>query len=245
MARTASLWITALGVFAAWLGLAHALGPTRLPSPLAVARAGSEMLAEGGLLLDVRASLTRVAVGFTAAALLGLAVAALVTLAGRWGDGLRALIEALRPIPPIAWVPLAVLWFGLGDGSAWFIVGLGAFFPIAAQAVWGLGHCPEAYLELARSLGASASLTLLRVRLPAALPALAAGLRTGLGVAWTSVIAAELVGAQSGLGYRIQLHRLTLETEKVLAGMACIGLCGALMGRLGNWLERRLAGDGA
>jgi ABC-type nitrate/sulfonate/bicarbonate transport system permease component len=243
MTRTLSLLITTVAALVLWSGLSALEGPGRLPGPWAVLRAGVEMVRAEHLLDDAGASLSRVAVGFAGAALAGLTLAALTSLAGHRAAGLRALLELLRPVPPIAWVPLAVLWFGLGDRSAWFIVGVGAFFPIATQAVWGLSNCPPAYLELARSLGASPALTLLRVRVPAALPALAAGLRTALGVAWTSVIAAELVGAQSGLGYRIQLHRLTLETDKVIAGMACIGLLGGLMGRLGAWLERVLVQD--
>lgn len=245
MTRTASLTIAALAALLAWSGLSWHTGPARLPGPTTVVRAGLEMVRGEHLLSDAGASLSRVAVGFTCATLAGLALAALTALAGAWAAGVRALLELLRPIPPIAWVPLAVVWFGLGDRSAWFIVGVGAFFPIATQAAWGLSNCPPAYLELARSVGASPLLTLLRVRLPAARPALAAGLRTALGVAWTSVIAAELVGAQSGLGYRIQLHRLTLETEKVMAGMAFIGILGGLMGRLAAWLEQAVLRDAA
>ena len=137
-------------------------------------------------------------------------------------------------------MPLAILWFGLGDHSAWFIVFVGAFFPIYIQVAWALSHCPPEWLELADSLGAGRRLTLLRVRLPAAAPEVVAGLRTGLGLAWTSVIAAELVGAQSGLGYRIQMHRLVLETEGVIVGMLTIGLLGYGMSLLARGLERRL-----
>ena len=94
--------------------------------------------------------------------------------------------------------------------------------------------------ERAESLGASGWLTLVRVRLPAAAQQIAASLRTGLGLAWTSVIAAELVGAQSGLGYRIQMHRLMLETDGVIVGMLCIGILGFMMSSAAAWLERRL-----
>ena len=169
-----------------------------------------------------------------------MAVVGLTALTGRWGQGLRAVLELLRPIPPIAWVPLAILWFRLGDASAWFIVFIGAFFPIYVQVAWALTACPDRWLELSRSLGASPWLTLLRVRLPSAAPQVAAGLRVGLGLAWISVIAAELVGAQSGLGYRIQMHRLMLETEGVMVGMLSIGLLGFAMGALARGLERRL-----
>ncbi len=211
-----------------------------LPGPVTVAAAGAEMLAEGALLADIGASLGRVAVGFCIASVLGVGLGVLTGVAGRAGEPARAVLELLRPIPPIAWVPLAILWFGLGDRAAWFIVFVGAFFPIYIQVALAVARCPPEWLELAESLRASPRLVLLRVRLPAAAPQIAAALRTGLGLAWTSVIAAELVGAQSGLGYRIQMHRLVLETEGVMVGMACIGILGFSMSVGASWLERRV-----
>ncbi len=211
-----------------------------LPGPSAVLAAAWLLAREGTLLEDIGASLGRVTVGFSAAAVAGVLLGAASAALGRWGRASRRILELLRPIPPIAWVPLAILRFGLGDPSAWFIVFLGAFFPIYIQVTIALADCPERWLELARSLGAPARLVLWRVRLPAAMPQVVAGLRTGLGLAWTSLIAAELVGAQSGLGYRIQMHRLVLETEGVMVGMLCIGLLGALMALAASWLERRL-----
>ena len=211
-----------------------------LPGPLVVAEAGLEMLWSGALLKDIAASLSRVAVGFTVASLLGVGLGIATGVAGRTGEPIRSVLELLRPIPPIAWVPLAILWFGLGDKAAWFIVFVGAFFPIYIQVSLALARTPPEWMELAESLRASPGLTLIRVRLPAAAPQITAALRTGLGLAWTSVIAAELIGAQSGLGYRIQMHRLVLETEGVIVGMVCIGVLGFTMSSVATRLERRL-----
>ncbi len=221
------------------LGSALADSPV-LPGPSLVGRSFVEQIADGQLIADARASLGRVLVGFSLASVAGVSLGALTAALGRWGDGPRTIVELLRPIPPIAWVPLAILWFGLGDKSAWFIVFIGAFFPVYVQVIDALNRCPERYLELARSLGAGFWLTLWRVRLPAAAPQVASGLRVGLGLAWISVIAAELVGAQSGLGYRIQMHRLVLETEGVIVGMLTIGALGAAMGLAARWVERRV-----
>ena len=231
--------VAGLLALALWEGGARALATPALPGPGEVAAAFIAQLRGGGLLADVGASLRRVLVGYALASVAGVAAGGLAALGGRVGDGVTALANLLRPIPPIAWVPLAILWLGLGDASAVFIVFVGAFFPIFLSVVWAVGHCPPGYLELARSLGASPWLTLTRVRLPAAAPGVAAGLRTGLGLAWTSVIAAELVGAQSGLGYRIQMHRLVLETEGVLVGMLCIGALGLGMDAVARAVERR------
>lgn len=223
-----------------WEGLARQLSVPALPAPTQVLDMAGWLAGEGTLFDDILASLLRVFTGFTLASLLGLGLGALGALGGRWTAGLRALVAVVRPIPPIAWIPLAILWFGLGDPSAWFIVFVGAFSPIFVQTCWSLSRCPPSYLELARSLGAGRWLTFRRVRLPAAAPGVAAGLRTGLGLAWTSVIAAELVGAQSGLGYRIQMHRVVLETEGVMVGMVCIGLCGLVMDAVARRVERRV-----
>lgn len=216
---------------------ARALASPVFPSASAVIQSA---LAMQGLGEDLYASLSRVLVGYSAAAVCGVTLGGLVALGGTVGGGVLGAVQVLRPIPPIAWVPLAILWCGLGDASAWFIVFIGAFFPIFTQVAWALAGTPPPLLELGESLGASRWLVLTRIRFPAAMPGIVAGLRTGLGLAWTSVVAAELVGAQSGLGYRIQMHRLVLETDGVLVGMATIGLCGFAMDFVAGQLERRI-----
>ncbi|MFM2244594.1 MAG: hypothetical protein RL071_668 [Pseudomonadota bacterium] len=223
-----------------WALIAAAWASPRLPGPGAVALALRAAAVDGPLWGDLAASLGRVARGWLIAAALGLPLGALAALGGPLLGGLRLVAGALRPVPPIAWVPLAILWLGLGDHSAVFIVAIGASAPIFAQACWGLDRCPPQLLEMARALGAGRRQVLLGVRLPAALPALAAGLRTGLGVAWTSVIAAELLGAQSGLGYRIAALRLGLDVAGVIAHMLVIGAVGALMDRAVAAAEARL-----
>jgi len=223
-----------------WQLWAHTYPSPALPGPDAVIIAAAAGFSDGSLTTDILASLQRVFVGFALAATAGIGLGTTLSLLGPRAQPLHSLVDVLRPIPPIAWVPLAILWFGLGDGSAWFIVFVGAFFPIFVQVSWALSSCPPRYLELAHSLGASSRLTLLRIRIPAAAPGIASGLRTGLGLAWTSVIAAELVGAQSGLGYRIQMHRLVLETEGVIAGMLCIGALGLAMDSVARRIQQRL-----
>ncbi len=239
--RVATLVAVLVGLLA-WEGLARALSSPTLPPASQVAVFAVGMVDEGGLGEDLATSLARVLVGYGLAAVAGLGLGGLVALGGAVGAGVLGAVQLLRPIPPIAWVPLAILWCGLGDKSAWFIVFVGAFFPIFTQVAWALAGTPAPYLELGESLGASRWLVLTRIRFPAAAPGVLAGLRTGLGLAWTSVVAAELVGAQSGLGYRIQMHRLVLETEGVLVGMACIGALGFGMDVAARGLERRILG---
>ena len=195
-------------------------------------------LEDGLLWRNAQASLMRIGVGYFFAASLGLCFGALSGISGSWGAGVTDVLEVLRPIPPIAWVPISILWFGLGNSSAWFVVFLGAFFPIFIQVAHAFSNCPADYLEVAHSYRASPWQTFWWVRLPAAAPEIAQGLRVGLGVAWTSVIAAELVGVQQGLGDRIQQLRYVADYERMIVCMVVIGVLGWVMIFMANQLER-------
>jgi len=200
-----------------------------LPSPAQVVQAALDMTSSRVLFLDVGASVTRVLCGFIIAAIVGTSLGLLLATYRRAAIPLRNAIELLRPIPPIAWIPLAILWFGIGNSSAIFIVAMGAFFPIFLNTFEAVSNVRVAFIKTACCLGANQRLLLTDVLLPAALPEILVGLRIGLGIAWTTLIAAELIGAQSGLGYMIQLNRLTLQMENVIAGMIVIGLIGVFM----------------
>ena len=231
-------WLVAVLV-AAWqlmsvLGLSN---ERLLPAPVAIFEAFVSLTAAGSLPRDALASVARVLSGFALAAALGTGLGATLALSPALALPARTVVEILRPIPPIAWIPLAVLWFGLGTPSAVFIVSVGAFFPVFINTFEGVSKVPVAYVNAARCLGAGRRLLLTDVLLPASLPHVLTGLRIGLGIAWTSVIAAELVGAQSGLGYMIQLNRILLRTDNVVVGMITIGLIGFAMNALTHRLE--------
>jgi NitT/TauT family transport system permease protein/sulfonate transport system permease protein len=222
------LWETA-----SWIGLWNEL----LPSPLEAVKAGAQLILTGALLSDVLVSVLRVLVGFAVAAIVGVGLGGVLGLFPNHIGAVRGLIDLFRPIPPIAWIPLTILWFGIGNSSAVFIVFLGAFFPIFVNTLDGVLNVRMSYVNTALCLGASRFLLLTDVLLPAALPQILTGLRLGLGFAWTCVIAAELVGAQSGLGYMIQLNRLLLQMENVVAGMIAIGIIGLVMNKIFYLLE--------
>jgi ABC-type nitrate/sulfonate/bicarbonate transport system permease component len=238
-----SLGFTALGLLgflAIWHWASSALNPVLLPRPAAVLDAYRELVADGSLAKDMAASLRRVFGGFAIAAAIAPPLA--LVLASSWT--LRCimlpLVTLLRPIPPIAWIPLAILWFGLGDPPSYFITALAAFFPIFLNAFAGGQQLEREHVNAARSLGAGPTSLLLRIMLPSALPSIATGLRIGLGQAWMAVVTAELVAAQSGLGFMIQASRLNLETSRVLVGMTLIGILGAIMTTVLGIIERRL-----
>ncbi len=222
------------------LAVSGILNPQFLPSPLAVAREFFELLTGYGLLNDILASIQRVFVGFLIASFLGIVLGIWAGTSRFFSFLITPILEVIRPIPPIAWIPLAILWFGLGNAPAYFLVALGAFFPIFTNTYFGVSSIDETYRRAAYSLGAGKMRFISDVLFPFSLPHIFAGLKIGLGVGWMVVITAELVGAQSGLGYMIQLNRILLETPRVIVGMVVIGILGFLMNRLMIALERKL-----
>lgn len=225
-----------------WQLLAHfrMLNEYLIPSPLNVFTAFLRLAKTGELFMDLLNSVKRVLAGFLAAGLLGVTLGLVSGYFRRIAEALTPLLEILRSIPPIAWIPIAILWFGLGDAPAYFIVFVGAFFPIFINTYWGVRASRAAHLNVARNFGAAPLLILTDVILPASLPRILGGLRIGMGLAWTSVISAELVGAQSGLGYMIQLNRIMLRTPNIIVGMIAIGITGFLMNYTMLILEKKL-----
>lgn len=211
-----------------------------VPAPSAVIKALSDLAQAGLLFQDTAASVLRVTIGFLIAAFIAIPLGMLLGRSTRLAAYVMPLIDLIRPISVIAWIPLAILWFGLGDGSAWFIIFLGAFFPIFTNTYMGAKSVQKIHIQVAQCFGASRWLFIRQVLLPSTLPYIVAGLRVGLGVGWMCVIAAELIAATSGLGYMIQMARTTIEPEKVIAGMVVIGVIGFLMNAIMLWVERHL-----
>jgi len=212
---------------------------TLLPPPSAVVKGAWELIETGELFRHLRDSLKRelIAFGFAALAVpLGIAMG--------WSKSVNEqfdiLIEVLRPIPPLAWIPLSILWFGIGDTQNQFIIFLGMFFPILLNTVAGVKNIEPNLIHAARCLGASEFRILWRVVLRASLPSIVTGVRVGLGVGWMALVAAELVGANSGLGFLINDARTVLRTDYVIVGMITIGVVGLLIDRgvrlLGAWM---------
>jgi NitT/TauT family transport system permease protein len=238
-----SIALSAVGIamfLAVWALASRALNPVLLPYPTAVLDAYSELIADGSLMKDTGASLARVFGGFAIAAMIAPPLALLLGYSWYLRCLALPLVTLLRPIPPIAWIPLAILWFGLGDRPSYFITALAAFFPIFLSSFAGAQSLQDEHLNSARSLGAGTGALLLRIMLPSALPLIVTGLRIGLGQAWMAVVTAELIAAQSGLGFMIQASRLNLETARVLVGMTLIGILGASMTASLSLIERKL-----
>ena len=209
-----------------------------LPPPTAVAATFFEMLRTGELLRHLFDSLRREFTAFSWA----LAAIPLGVAMGWWKpihEQINPLVEMLRPIPPLAWIPLSILWFGVGDTQNQFIILLGIFFPILLNTIAGVKSVEPNLVRAARCLGGGEAAVLRRVVLPAALPQIVTGVRIGLGVGWMALVAAELVGANSGLGFLINDARTLLRTDIVIVGMITIGLVGLGLDIMIRELSRR------
>uniref|UniRef100_UPI004055D063 ABC transporter permease n=1 Tax=Candidatus Electronema sp. TaxID=2698783 RepID=UPI004055D063 len=212
-----------------------------VPTPKSVIIALCTEIPPDVLLKDAAASMTRVIIGVLAAAVCGIGLGGITGYFRQFEHVVSPIIEFLRPISPIAWIPMAILWFGVTELSSWFIIFIAAFFPILTNTVAGVHSVRSVHRELARSLNLSTIFYFRHIVLPSTLPHLLAGLRIGLGIGWMAVIAAEMVAAQSGLGYFIQLNRFLLRSEWVLAGMFVIGVIGYLMNSFTTFVGHRLA----
>ena len=231
-----AIFLTAWEVFAS-IGLINAV---LLPSPSTLFWAAGDLLRSGALLRHVSASIERVLVGFALAALIGLTLGVVLGWFRTLSDFVKPLVEALRPIPPIAWTPLAILWFGVGNAPSYFLVFIGAVFPVFVSTYSAVRNIERTQINAALCLGATPSMLIWDVLIPGALPVIFPGLRIALGVGWMCVVAAELIAAQSGLGYMIQQSRLLLQTQFVLTGMIVIGIIGFTMNAVMTAIERRL-----
>ncbi|MGH8552607.1 MAG: ABC transporter permease, partial [Methylococcales bacterium] len=197
-------------------------------------------LVSGELPHDALASMSRVMGGFLIGTLLALPLGLLMGTSDRIYGLFNPLVQVLRPIPPIAYIPLAILWFGLGNPPAFFLISIGAFFPVLMNTIAGVRHVDGIYLRAARNLGAGQMTLFRRVIVPAAMPYILTGMRIGIGTAFIVVIVAEMIAVNNGLGYRIIEAREYLWSDKIIAGMFSIGLLGLgidmVMNGLNNWL---------
>ena len=210
-----------------------------LPSPIEVLKTSREMLASGELLRHTLLSLVRVLTGLAVAVCIAIPLGLAIGWFRVAGDMGEIIIEIFRPIPPLAWIPLAVLWFGLRPSAAIFIITIGAVFPTLISTLAGVRGIERGYLEAAFTLGANRSIDIFRkVVLPAALPSILTGVRISAGLAWMSVVAAEMIAIDSGLGYMILNARQIFRPDIVVVGMVMIGLIGFGMDRLLFWGER-------
>jgi NitT/TauT family transport system permease protein len=203
-----------------------------LPSPAAVGRAFAEEITSGKLANDLTVSLFRVTVGFFLAVALGMPL-------GLWmGRSLRARLALLpainffRNLSPLAWIPFAILWFGLGDAPAIFLILMAGFFPVAVATMAATASIPEVYFRVAEAHGLHGVHRLLQVTLPAIMPEMITMLRVTAGLCWVVVVAAEMIAGRDGVGFAVMDSRNGLRTDLLVTEMIVIGVIGVLIDRV-------------
>jgi NitT/TauT family transport system permease protein len=223
-------------LLAVWHFAVVATGTKIFPSPLAVAKGLTQLPHLRAYTLD---SLFRVACGYGAAVLLGVPAG----LALGWWSALakatNPLIQMLRPISPLAWMPLAVIWFGVSNLAPIFLIFLASFFPVVVATMNGVRNVPPVFVQAGRNFGLSTGALLARVIVPAVLPRILVGLRIAFGVAWLVLVAAEMIAVDSGLGYLIiDARNAGKRYDLVVGGMLLIGVIGLALDTLIRLTER-------
>jgi len=232
-----SLMVLAM-VVAIWWGAVALTKSVIFPTPWQVVTGTLELARDGTLWEHMRASLFRVAAGFGIAVIVGIPL-------GLWMGWVRGafltlnpVFQILRPISPIAWIPIAILWFGVGNASPIYLIFISSVFPMIVQTIAGVHTIEKRYLRAAENFGVTRRKLFLQVVIPATLPQIIVGMRIGLGVAWLVVVAAEMIALRSGLGYMIiDSRNAGNRYDLVIAGMIIIGLIGLALDRIMRLLE--------
>lgn len=224
-----------LGVaIAIWsaLWLLQAFPPSVFPSPLAVAKGLAEEVRTSRLFSDLVASLFRVTTGFVLAVFLGIPVGLWLGQHVRLRFALLPAINFFRSLSPLAWIPFAILWFGIGDLPAIFLIFMACFFPVVIATVAAVAGIPSVYFRVARDYDFNGLELLTKVTLPAIAPQVITSLRVTAGLAWLVVVAAEMIAGRDGLGFAIWDARNGLRMDLLVAGMIVIGVIGMVLDRV-------------
>ncbi|QXM09255.1 ABC transporter permease [Geomonas subterranea] len=212
------------------------VSPIKAPAPSQVLEGMVELALNGmppgsKLLPHIYYSLARVGWGFSLAVAIGVPLGLTMGWSRRVRSCLEAPLELLRPVPPMAWIPISILWFGIGNKAAAFIIFLGAFFPVLLNTMAGVKSIDPVILDAARTLNAARRTVFFKILIPATVPSIFTGVRIGLGIGWMTLVAAEFTGVREGygLGYMIMTARDIQRPDLIVAGMCVIGFVGIIL----------------
>lgn len=209
-----------------------------LPSPLMVLNAIKEVIVNGTLFKNIQVSLIRFFAGYFTAVLLAIVLGIILGWFQKIWNIIDPIVQILRPISPIAWFPFIVLWLGIGDIPAIAIIFIAAFFPVLLSTVSAVKKVDKTYLKVARNFGIKQPFVLTKIIFPAAFPSIVTGLHLALGSAWIFLVAGEMVGVQSGLGYMIIDARNSMRADLLLAAIIIIGILGLILDKLISVFEK-------
>jgi ABC-type nitrate/sulfonate/bicarbonate transport system permease component len=245
-ARFAQGWLMPIALIATWQAVGSTVQNPRMPLPSKVVAAFLRMIADGDLPMAIAQSLSRVFMGFMVAAAIAVPLGLAMGHVRSVERNVDPLVESFRPVAAIAILPLAILWFGTGTGAAVLIVAYAAFFPIIINTVAGAKRINPTLLQAAATMGLTRMRTIRTVVVPAALPSIGVGLRIGMGVAWTAIVAAELaVGAKAGGGgsggigqMMFVFYAYSIELNRIIVCMIGVGIVALLLDRMIRWALR-------
>lgn len=200
-----------------------------LPSIEDVIKSFISQIKSGQLINDLATSLFRVFKGYFIAVILGISMGIIMGISEKTNKFFTIVFNGIRQIPPLAWIPLFILWFGIGETSKVIMIAMGAFFSILLNTINGIQNTPKQYLEVAKLYKIKKVDLFKKVYLPSAVPSIFVGLRLGAGASWMSVVAAEMIASSSGIGYRINDARSLMQSDVVIVGIIVIGVVGVLM----------------
>ena len=229
-------------VIIVWLiaGAQGKLNPVIMPTVPRIVETFWHLLTAGGLLKHCWISLARVLQGYLLAAVLGIVLGILIGLSKHLERITRLVIQIIKPIPPIAWIPLVILWFGIGEAGKIYLIFLGGFFTILINVIDGIHQTDAKLIEVSHILETPFLKRVFLMEIPGAAANIFTGLRTGLTSCWMCVVAAELVSSTTGLGYMIMNARQYGKTDVVIVGMLFIGLIGKIMDSLLHVVEAKV-----
>lgn len=239
-------WATIGLLLLGWQLAAGGAPSADVPSPAGAAQAAVTLLADGTLGRAILVSWGTVLEGFVLALALGVSLGIAAGYSSRLGTWILPILNVLRPIAPFAWIPVAILWFGVGGGAGVMITTYAAFFPIVTNTLGGVARVRSSLIVAARTLGASDWTIFRRVVVPGSLPMMIVGLRLGMGLAWAAVIAAELATGRSttappGIGYLMYLNfAVEADVDAIVAMMAAVGLSALAADAAMRWIHRRV-----
>lgn len=216
------------------------IAPYTMSSPHKIILTLAASIENFSLFQNVVTSFTRVFTGFIIAAVVGIAAGILTGLSKNFEVFTRLIMQILKPIPPIAWIPISILWFGIGETSKIYIIFMGAFFPIFINVVDGIKHIDKRYIEVSKVFEIPNLKFIRKVVMPGALPSIMSGLRIGLGNAWICVVAAEMIAATKGIGYMLMDGRQLAQPDEVILAMLLVGVIGKIMDDVLKKIELRI-----
>jgi sulfonate transport system permease protein len=236
----ANLWAAPVLLIALWQVLSSEglLLDVILPSPVKVLKAFWGIVNDGTLFIDLKTSGFRVLTGYSWGVLVGLTFGMLCGLSKIIERFFRPIVDVIRQIPLYAWIPLIILWFGIGETSKYVIIGQAVFIPVFINTFQGVRGVSSDYIEVANALELNRFKLIRKVVFPSALPSIFTGVRLGAGMAWMAVVASEMLGGLTGLGYGMMISRDYLHSDKLIALMAVVGLVGFFCDKIIRLIER-------